>query len=265
MAQLRDSRCRKTEEQIAEQLSGHWREDHLFSLKQGLKMYDTIEQQIADYDGEILRLVDGMQRDGFGGQKPPKLKNAAKAKAIRKRGEEPMWEALYRMSGVDAATVDGIGVETIQVVFSEYGPDLSRFPTENQFIQHIRLAPYRPTTGGKPMKKRRRNTASTRVGNALRMAAVAAGHSNSALGAYYRSMARRKDAGVAAFATARRLGILIYRLMRWGHPYVDEGVEAFEKRYEQNRVQVLKAKAKQLGYQMIPTPMPPAATEGVTG
>jgi hypothetical protein len=32
LAQLRDPRCRKSEEQIAEQLSGHWREDHLFSL-----------------------------------------------------------------------------------------------------------------------------------------------------------------------------------------------------------------------------------------
>jgi transposase len=36
-AQLRDRRCRKSEEEIAEQLTGHWREDHLFSLEQALK------------------------------------------------------------------------------------------------------------------------------------------------------------------------------------------------------------------------------------
>jgi transposase len=30
-AQLRDSQCHKNEEEIAEQLTGHWREDHLFS------------------------------------------------------------------------------------------------------------------------------------------------------------------------------------------------------------------------------------------
>src|SRR5271169_1166230 len=29
LAKLRDPRCRKSEEEIAEQLSGHWREDHL--------------------------------------------------------------------------------------------------------------------------------------------------------------------------------------------------------------------------------------------
>src|SRR6266404_8028759 len=32
LAKLRDRRCGKSEEEIAEQLSGHWREDHLFSL-----------------------------------------------------------------------------------------------------------------------------------------------------------------------------------------------------------------------------------------
>ena len=33
LAKLRDGRCHKSEEEIAEQLSGHWREDHLFSLR----------------------------------------------------------------------------------------------------------------------------------------------------------------------------------------------------------------------------------------
>ena len=45
-----------------------------------------------------------------------------------------MRQALYRMSGVDLTGIDAIGVETVQVVLSEYGPDLSRFPTEKQFV-----------------------------------------------------------------------------------------------------------------------------------
>jgi hypothetical protein len=36
-------RCQKSARGIAEQLSGHWREDHLFSLKQAVKMYDAIQ------------------------------------------------------------------------------------------------------------------------------------------------------------------------------------------------------------------------------
>lgn len=53
------------------------------------------------------------------------------------------------------------------------------------------------------------------------------------------------------FATARKLATLIYRLLRWGQPYVDEGMEAFEKRYDQMRLTSLKAKAKELGYQLV--------------
>ena len=78
------------------------------------------------------------------------------------------------------------------------------------------------------MKKKKRNSASTRVAAALRMAALSLRHSETALGAYYRQIARRIGGDVAVFATARKLATLIYRLLRWGQPYVDEGVEAYE-------------------------------------
>ena len=121
LAQLRDPRCRKSEEEIAEQLSGHWREDHLFSLRESLKMYDAIQQGIADYDREIMRKLGTMQQEEFGGQPAPPVKNPQKAQAIQKRGQEPMRQALYRMSGADMTSIDAIGVETVQVVLSEYG------------------------------------------------------------------------------------------------------------------------------------------------
>src|SRR5215831_2441480 len=101
LAKLRDRRCHKSEEEIAEQWSGHWREDHLFSLRQGLKMYDSIQERIVDYEKEILRKLGEMERTECRGQAVPPLNNPQKAKLIRKRGEEFMRQALYRMSGVD--------------------------------------------------------------------------------------------------------------------------------------------------------------------
>ena len=155
------------------------------------------------------------------------------------------------MSGVDLTDIDAIGVETVQVVLSEYGPDLSRFPTEKEFVSHVTLAPHRPMSGGKPVKKKKRNSASTRVAAALRMAALSIRNSATALGAYYRKMSHRKGGDIAVFATARKLATLIYRLLRWGQPYVDEGAEAFEKRYQEIRLKNLKAKAKELGYELV--------------
>jgi transposase len=257
LAKLRHPGCHKSQEEIAEQLSGHWREDHLFSLQQSLKMYDAIQERIAAYDRELLRKLAEMEREECRGQEPPKLSNPQKAKTIRNRGQDPMRQALYRMSGVDLTGIDAIGVETVQVVLSEYGPDLSRFPTEKQFISHITLAPHQPMSGGKPVKKKKRGSASSRVAAALRMAAVSLRRSNTALGAYYRQIARRTGADVAVFATARKLATLIYRLLRWGQPYLDEGVEAFEKRHQQARIQRLTALAKDLGYQLT-SPITPA-------
>ena len=251
LAKLRDPRCHKSEEEIAEQLSGHWREDHQFSLRQSLQMYDAIQQRISDYDQEILRKLSQMEPEENRGQPTPPVKNTQKAKAIKKRGEEPMREALYRMSGVDLTTIDAIGVETVQVVLSEYGADLSRFPSEKEFVSHVTLAPRRPTSGGKPVRKKRRNTASTRVAAALRMAALSLRNSATALGAYYRKIARRIGGDVAVFATARKLATLIYRLLRWGQQYLDEGAEAFERRYQEMRIATLKAKAAELGYQLL--------------
>jgi transposase len=254
LAKLRDRRCRKSEAEIAEELSGHWRQDHLFSLRQALKMYDAIQERIADYEREILRKLAEMEREQCRGQEPPKVNNSQKAKAIQKRGEEPLRQALYRISGVDLTGIDAIGVETVQVVLSEYGPDLSRFPTEKQFVSHVTLAPHRPLSGGKPVKKKKRGSASTRVAAALRMAALSLRHSETALGAYYRQISRRIGGDVAVFATARKLATLIYRLLRWGQPYVDEGAAACEKRYQQARIQRLTAMVKDLGYQLTPNP-----------
>ena len=163
-----------------------------------------------------------------------------------------MRQALYRMSGVDATHIDAIGVETLEVVLSEYGPDLSRFPTEKQFVSHATLAPHVPTSGGKRVRKRKRNSASTRVAAALRMGALSLRHSQTALGAYYRKMAQRLGGDIAVFATARKLATLIYRLLRWGQPYVDEGAKAYETRYRQQRIGRLAATAKELGYQLAP-------------
>src|SRR5215468_7901117 len=186
LAKLRDPRCHKSEEEIAEQLKGHWREDHLFSLGQALKMYEAIQERIQDYERAILEKLKAMEREEC-------------------RQQEPLRQALYRASGADLTAIDGLGVETVQAVTSEYGTDLSAFPQEKQFVKHVLLAPNRPTSGGKPVKKKQKHgTASSRVAAALRMAALTLRHSQTALGAYYRHIARHKGDDVAVFDTARK-------------------------------------------------------------
>lgn len=55
LAALRHWRCQKDEVEIAEALTGTWRDEHLFVLKQSLAMYDFYTEQLTACDQEIER------------------------------------------------------------------------------------------------------------------------------------------------------------------------------------------------------------------
>jgi transposase len=251
LAKLRDPGCQKTEAEMIELLTGNWRSDHLFNLKQHLAMYDSAASQIAVYTAEIQRRMQEVTPAGRKDVTAPPLANIEKRKTMKRRDQEGKRQALYRVMGADLTTIDGVGVETVEVILSEYGTDMSKFPTEGEFVKHVGLAPQRPVSGGKVLKNKRKKQKGTRTAEVLRNAASALKHSRSALGAYYRRIASRKDSGVAIFATARKLGVLVYRMLRYGQQYVDVGQAEYEKRYEETRIRALKSTAKQMGYHLV--------------
>jgi|SRR5271169_422870 len=253
LAGLRAPNCSRSEREIAEFLTGHWRSNHLFNLGQSLLMYDAIGQRIEAHEREIQRRLESLTPPGRDSLDAPPLANPGKQAAMKRRDQEEKRQKLYRMAGVDLTTIDGVGVETAEVVISEYGVDLSTFATEKEFVSHVKLAPHRPVSGGKVLKKKRGRQKGTRTAEALRNAATAVRLSRSALGAYYRRMARRKDAAIAVFATARKIGSLIYRMLRWGQAYVDAGQEAYDRHYDAVRLRTLSSTAAQMGYQLIKT------------
>jgi hypothetical protein len=103
-----------------------------------------------------------------------------------------MREALYRMSGVDLTGIDAVGVETIQVLLTGYGPDLSCLPTEKHFIARAALAP----------KKKKPNSAVGRVAAArCEWRHLSRRNRQTAPRACYRKMASRLGADIAVFAS----------------------------------------------------------------
>jgi len=245
LASLRDPRCHKSVEEIAAHLEGNWRSEHVFVLAQALQTYDFLQARIAEFDQQIMRSLSALERSPAqaGATAPP----PDKMRRMRKRGQAPLHEALCRMSGVDLTTIDGVGVETAQIVLSEVGRDLEDFPTEKNFVSYLKLVPKLAISGGKPVASPRRQSTSTRVGAALRMAATTLRHSKTALGAEFRRLSRLKGAGVAVFAMARKLAILIYRLLKFGQAYVDQGLQAYEERFRQRRIVACHEMAKSLG------------------
>lgn len=252
LARLRDRRCRKSEAQIAEQLTGNWRSEHLFNLRQSLRMYDQLCSVIKDYDSEILAYITTLQPKDASDTPAPPPASKAKAKNMATRGQEPMRQALYRLCGVDMTIIDGIGVDTASQLISELGIDFTMFPNENSFVSYVRLAPNLSISAGKKVAKKFKSSTCTRVSTALRMAALTLRNSKTALGAFYRRVAWRKGASVAVFATARKLARLIYRLLRYGQTYVDTGAQAYEARYNQRRIKFYTKALNTMGYNVEP-------------
>jgi hypothetical protein len=62
-----------------------------------------------------------------------------------------------------------------------------------------------------------------RAATALRLAATTLLRSQSYLGAQYRRLRGKLGAPKAITAMAHKLARLVYRLLRWGHAYVDKG------------------------------------------
>lgn len=50
LAQYRDIRCKENTETIAKSLIGHYLEEHLFSLKQAVELFDYYEVKIKECD-----------------------------------------------------------------------------------------------------------------------------------------------------------------------------------------------------------------------
>lgn len=250
LARMRDPRCRRSEEEITDYLTGNWRPEHLFNLRQALKIYDQIRSVIEDYDTEILNYLKELQPPDADDSDVPPPYSKAKAKSIAKRGHEPMRQSLFRFCGFDLTTIDGIGVDTASVIISELGLDLSPFPTESHFVSYLRLAPNLSISAGKKVPGKFKATTCTRVANALRMSATTLRNTKTALGAFYRSVAWRKGASVAVFATARKLAHLVYRLIRYGQAYVDIGSKAYEEHYNQRRIKTYTKILLEMGYKI---------------
>jgi len=56
LAEMRDRNCKKSAEEIGKALTGTWRAEHLFIVKQSLELYDYYTKQVEECDAEIDRM-----------------------------------------------------------------------------------------------------------------------------------------------------------------------------------------------------------------
>jgi transposase len=260
LAALADRRVHASQATIQKALRGDYRAEHLFVLQSALDLYQTYERKIHLCDEQIIAQL---------AQLPPRVEVAEKPLPARKPGQPwlqdmvagtDLREELYRCTGVDLTAIEGLGVLTAQVVISEIGLDMTRWPSEKHFCSWVGLCPDNRISGGKVLSSHTRHVLN-RVADALRIAAATLQRSKTALGAFYRRMKARLGAASAVTATAHKLARIIYRLLKHGELYVRQGMEAYQNKYRQRLLHNLKKTAATLGLELTPAPqLPPSVS-----
>lgn len=247
LAKLRDPRCKNSEATVARALEGHYRQEHLFSLQQAVELVEFYQKQIAACDCQIEACLQQFE------DKNPETPLTARSRKRRRSGVGfDARSYLYRMTGVDLTQIDSIEANTALTVIGEIGLDMSRWPTEKHFGSWLGLAPGSKVSGGKRLSGRTKPSAN-RAAAALRMAAQSLNQSQSALGAYFRRLKARLGAPKALTAAAYKLARILYRMLKHGAGYVDQGEAIYEERYRDRLLRNLKRRAAELGFQLTVT------------
>jgi transposase len=264
LAQLRDPHIKADTETIRKSLVGNWRLEHLFTLQQSRQLYRIYQQRIVECDLEIESRLPKFEPRADPQKKPlpPDQKRNRAGKKRRKKNGHPnpgfdLRTEAYKLFGVDVTQIPGLE-ENALPLFSEVGRDLAKWPTSGHFASWLNLCPDNDISAGKTLWRGMR-TVENRAGHIFRLAASSLHHSPTPMGTYLRRMKAKLGPGGAITATAHKIAIIFYTIVKNQVEY-DETIWAARDAQREKRLATrLKRQAKQMGYELVPIKSQPAA------
>ena len=157
LAKLKHSRIQASHEEVVASLTGNWRSELLFALRQEMDRYDFCQRQIVECDQEIEQHLNTLPSRPQETATPdqPAMPPKKRKKAPGNSPKFGLAEELARIAGVDFTRIDGISVMTAQTIISEVGLDMERWKTEAHFASWLGLCPYNAVSGGKVLRRER--------------------------------------------------------------------------------------------------------------
>lgn len=213
MAELAKGRLRDKRDQLSKALEGRVKPHHQFVLTELLGQIDNLDETIARFDAEIEKYC------------------------------RPFEEVVELLD-----TIPGVARRSAEVIVSEIGNDMSRFPTADHLAAWAGVAPGNNESAGK------RYSGKTRKGNqalevTLIQAAHAASHThNTYLAAQYHRLAARRGKKRAIVAVAHSILVIAYHLIQRKEPYRELGADYFDKQRPEATAKRLLKRLQKLGY-----------------
>lgn len=130
---------------------------------------------------------------------------------------------------------------------------MSKWKTEKHFCSWLGLSPNNKISGGKRLSSRTKRT-SNNAALTLRVCANTLYNSQTALGSFLRRKKASLGSPKAITACAHKMARQIYRLLKFGEAYVEQGANAYEERYKERLIRNLKRRARELNLELVEPP-----------
>jgi len=250
LVKMRHGNCKHSKEDLIKALTGHYRKEHLFVLKQALEMFELFSQRLRECDQEIGRLLEEMQPelpDDF-----PPLPPNPKPNSHSKNA--PSYDAralLYPMAKVDLMAIPGMNEILLQKIISEVGLDMSRFPTVKDFCSWLGLAPHNAISGGRILYSHTLKN-HNRAGQCFRLAARAVSRGKNMYSEFYRHVRARSGSKEANVATAHKIARTFYFMLKRGQPFLAPDLQTYLQVQREKDICRLQARAAKFGFCLQP-------------
>ncbi|NWK64631.1 MAG: IS110 family transposase, partial [Sediminibacterium sp. Gen4] len=160
-------------------------------------------------------------------------------------------DMLQKIVGTDLTEIFGITDTNATEIISEIGLDMSKWPTAKHFTAWLNLAPNNKVSGGKLLSSRvprKRNKA----GQIFKMAAFAVQRSKNWLAIFYNRIKMRSGTSRAVTATARKIAIIFYKLMKEKLRFCPLDRDQYLESFKVRQLKKLKQQATRLGLVLVP-------------
>lgn len=206
-------------ERLRAALQGRVTERHRFLLRLHLRHIDALDTAIAEIDAEVNRDLD------------------------------PFQQAVRQLQ-----TIPGVSDLTAQVIVSEIGIDMSRFPTAGHLISWAGLCPRNDESAGKRRSTRLRKGAPWLKTTVVQCAWAASRKKASYLQAQFQRLRSRRGPKKAICAVAASILTAAYHMLRDGTFYQDLGADHFHRYAPEVQANRLARQIAKLGFKCTLTP-----------
>jgi transposase len=276
LAQLARGRMRNKLAELEEALKGRVKSHHRFMLTHQLAHLDYLEEQIAAFGTEIeRRMADlseseqgkieqgseqeveatkGASYEGSKGWAQPNINVQISVETQIETQAQPMVQNYQLITYQKALElldgIPGVNQRIAEIVLSEIGVDMRRFPSAKHLASWAGLCPGNYESAGKRLSGRTRK-GSQWLRQALVEAAQAAMHTKECYFQVQGSrIAARRGRKKAVIAVAHSILVIIYYLLSRGKSYQDLGPSHLEEQDKDSAKRRAVLKLEKLGYKV---------------